>query len=236
MTVWEEPMPGNVHFVFSVPPSGVSDEDYWAWYDVHVSEVLEIPGFLAARRYRLGPAAPNRPPIVYRHLVVYVLDRPSDTPFAELGRRIAAGAVTLEDWFADIRFQSYVGRPLEDGETELPDHAYLVLSHAPRRFTTEEYYGWYYAHARENLTSAGFEAVWRFALAPALIDPASPSTATHAAFYEVEGELPSLRAALEESFRAGRVDIPNWMPEGDFVSYDCLSAAPRRRRRAAVAS
>ena len=227
-------MPNNVYFVFTLPPAGVSDEEFSAWYETHVTEVLEIPGFRAARRYWLSQAAPNRPPIVFRHLGLYELEGSSDAPLVELGRRLGAGEMTTEDWFADVRVESLAGRPLEDEDTELPDNGYLVLSHAPRRFTTDEYYGWYYAHARENLTSDGFEAVWRFALTPGMVDPLAPSQATHAALYKVHGELADLRHALEESFRAGRVDIPDWMPEGDFVSFDCRSISPRRT--AAVAT
>jgi hypothetical protein len=226
-------MPRAVHFVFSVPPASVADHEYSSWYDTHVAEILETPGFVAARRYWLGPASPARPPVEYRHAVVYVLDRPSQEPLADLARRSSAGEMTIPDWFGEIRFASFDGRPLEDEELDPPDHGYLVLSHAPRRFTTDEYYGWYYAHARENLTSDGFDAVWRYGLTPVAADPNSVGKATHAAFYECHGELPVLRSALVDSAKARRVDIPDWMPEGDFVSWDCLAAAPVR---SAVAS
>ena len=221
-------MPRAVHLVLSVPPTDVADDDYARWYDTHVAEILETPGFVAARRYWLGPAAPERPPVEYRHAAVYVMDRPSEEPLAALGRRAEAGEMTMPEWFGAIRFASFDGRPLEDDELAPPDHGYLVLSHAPRRFTTEEYYGWYYAHARENLTSEGFDALWRYALTPVTVDPGALGKATHAAFYEVHGELPALRSALADSARARRVDIPEWMPEGDFVSWDCLSAGPVR--------
>jgi hypothetical protein len=219
-------MPSDVHIVLSLPPAGVDEAAYGDWYQTHVSEILETPGFLAARRYWLAPASPERPALEFRHLSLYALDRPSAEPLAELERRIGAGTMTIPDWFGDIRWGAFDGRPLEDEELRFADHAYLVLSHAPRRFTTEEFFGWYYAHARENLTSEGFEAVWRFALTPSAVDPEGPAGATHGAFYEVDGDLPELRSALAESARARRVDIPDWMPEGEFVSWDCLAAAP----------
>jgi hypothetical protein len=217
-------VPHGVHFVLSVPPDDVDDAAYGEWYELHVSEIMETEGFLAARRYRLEPASPERPALEYRHLALYVLDDPH--ALAEIDRRVRGGELTLPDWFAAIRWGAFGGRPLEDEELELADHAYLVLSHAPRRFTTEEFYGWYYAHARENLTSDGFDAVWRYALTPASVDPEGPGTATHAAFYEVHGSLPALRSALVASAEARRVDIPAWMPEGEFVSWECLAAAP----------
>jgi len=229
-------MPNDTYFVFTLPPADVSDEQFSAWYDTHVAEVLEIPGFLAARRYWLAQAAPNRPPIVFRHLGAYVLDDSAAQPIAELGRRLEEGEMTIEPWFPEVRVEAFMGRALEDPEIELSDHAYLVLSHAPSRFNTEEYYGWYYAHARENLTSDGFDAVWRYALAPDVVDRESPSSATHAAFYKVQGELPELREALRRSFEAGRVDIPDWMSEGEFVSYDCLAAAALTRSPSVASS
>lgn len=224
-------MPNAVHLVLSIPPERIAEDEYSRWYDTHVAEILETPGFVAARRYWLASAVPGRPPVEYRHLVVYVMDRPSAEPLDDLGRRGRAGELTMPDWFGEIRFASFDGRPLEDGELDLPDHAYLVFSHAPRRFTTEEYYGWYYAHARENCTSDGFERMWRYALTPSMEDDDAPGgRSTHAAWYEVEGELPALREALAESARARRVDIPAWMPEGDFVSFD--SHAPTAEQTA----
>jgi hypothetical protein len=221
-------MPHAVYLVLSVPPASVTEGEYSGWYDGHVAEILETPGFVAARRYWLASAVPDRPPVEYRHAVVYVIDRPSTEPLADLGRRMDAGELTIPDWFGDIRVASFDGRPLEEEELELPDHAYLVFSHAPRRFTTEEYYGWYYAHARENLTSDGLDTVWRYGLTPVSVDPNRLGRATHAAFYQVHRELPALRSALQESIDARRVDIPGWLPEGDFVSFDCLSAGAAR--------
>jgi hypothetical protein len=57
------------------------------------------------------------------------------------------------------------------------------------------------------------------------VDPGRLGRATHVALYRVHRELPALRSALQESIDARRVDIPDWLPEGDFVSFDCLSAA-----------
>ena len=50
------------------------DEDFNQWYDErHVPEVLDqVPGFLAATRYRLDPAQrEGQPPAPYEYLVVY---------------------------------------------------------------------------------------------------------------------------------------------------------------------
>ncbi|HEY3612918.1 MAG TPA: hypothetical protein VGK92_04400, partial [Gaiellales bacterium] len=118
--------PRGIHVVYSVPPDGVGDQEYAAFYDTHVAEILETPGFVEARRYRLEPAVANRPPVEYRHAAVYVLDRPAAGPLAELDRRAEAGGMTLPDWYGDVRFASFDGRPLEEDELELPEHGYMT--------------------------------------------------------------------------------------------------------------
>lgn len=220
-------MPNHLFLVLSILPATVDEETYGAWYERHLAEILETPGFVAARRYWLEPASPERPGAEPRHLALYLLDEP-DTPMAALDARIAAGELELPDWFGEIRFTAYGGRPLEDAELGFPDHAYLVLSHPPARFNFDQYDGWYYAHARENLTSEGFETVWRYQLTPTVEDPEGPHASRHGAIYEVTRELPALRSALTETLQARRVDIPDWMArgEGEFVSWDCLAGSP----------
>jgi hypothetical protein len=218
-------MPDHVHLVFSLPPEQVSREDYDAFYERHVAEIVAGEGFTAARRYWLDPASPARPNVEFRHLAIYRTEGPPEWALATLAERQAAGEITLPDWFGGIRFLSYDGRPLEDAELAYPDEGYVVLSHAPKRFNSDEFNGWYYAHARENLTSDGFETVWRYALEPVLTEDDIAGRARHGAFYECHGPLADLRAALKVSAEAGRVDIPAWMPEGEFFSYHCHAAS-----------
>lgn len=217
-------MPDHVHLVFSVPPEGVSRADYDAFYDRHLEEILGGEGFTAARRYWLTPASLERPEVEYEHVAVYRTDGPPEAALAALARRQEAGEITLPEWFDAVRFLAYDGRPLEDAELAFPQQGYIVLSHAPARFTDDEFNGWYYAHARENLTSDGFEAVWRYALTPRIGGEGRAGRARHGAIYDCHGELAELRAALAESAKARRVDIPDWMPEGEFFSY--LATAP----------
>ncbi len=48
-------MAGNLQIVFSHLPEGVTDEEFSEWYDAHLPEILSIPGFVSAQRYRLEP-------------------------------------------------------------------------------------------------------------------------------------------------------------------------------------
>jgi hypothetical protein len=219
-------MPKPLFVVYVAPPDEVSDEEYSAFAEGHLAEILETPGFAAARRYRLAPAVPNRPPVEYRFAFVYVMDRPSGEVVDELH---AQAPRPRPAWYDRIRYATFDGRPLEEDELELPDHGYMTLSHAPRRFTTDEYHGWYYAHARENLTSEGLREVRRYAVTPVMVDEQAQvkvATATHLAFYTVTTDLRTLRDNLDASARAHRVDVPYWLRECDFTSFDCIAEGP----------
>jgi hypothetical protein len=221
-------MLNHVHLVFSLPPEHVSDADYDAFYEQHLSEILAGDGFTGARRYWLQAASDERPNVEFRHLAVYRTEGPPATARATLAARMEAALITLPEWFGEIGFLSYDGRPLEDQELRHPDACYVVLSHAPERFNDDEFNGWYYAHARENTTSEGFDALWRYALTPVRSEDDRAGRARHGAFYECRGELADLRAALKASAAADRVDIPTWMPEGEFFSYYGRAASAAR--------
>jgi hypothetical protein len=223
-------MTDHVHLVFSLPPERVSDDEYNTFYEQHLTEILAGDGFTGARRYWLEPASGARPDVEHHHLAVYRTDGPpAAVARPTLAARIEAGEITLPEWFGEIDFLSYDGRPLEDEELRHPDAGYVVLSHAPARFNDDEFNGWYYAHARENITSEGFEdALWRYGLTPVRSEADVAGRARHGAFYDCRGELADLRAALKASAAARRVDIPAWMPEGEFFSYYGRAASPAR--------
>lgn len=109
----------------------------------------------------------------------------------------------------------------------MADHLYLVFSTAPPILGEEEYVAWYGDHLAGNLTAEGFLTGWRFRLEQVVRDPASSAESTHLALYEVEGELASLRAALQAARDAGAVPIPEWFHQVPFVSFDAGSLGAR---------
>jgi hypothetical protein len=51
-------MPKGILLVRSGPASPETEDEYNRWYtEVHIPELLAVPGFVAARRYRLHAAA-----------------------------------------------------------------------------------------------------------------------------------------------------------------------------------
>ncbi|HVW18887.1 MAG TPA: hypothetical protein VHB30_11620 [Solirubrobacteraceae bacterium] len=108
--------------VFSDPGPGVTDESLDTWYAAHVHEILSIPGFTAARRYRLEPrVVDHRAPIPQRRLAVYEVDRAPEELRAEMERLdlLSAGSYErlkedpgdpgppLPKWWPQVRFASW---------------------------------------------------------------------------------------------------------------------------------
>lgn len=96
-------MAGNLFVVMSNPIQG-QDDAFNKWYDtVHVPEVLDVPGVVAAQRYDISeldipddedlPA--QLPPPTHRYMVVYELDRAPDQVMAEFLKRVMGGQMSL---------------------------------------------------------------------------------------------------------------------------------------------
>jgi len=73
------------------------DADYMRWYEtVHMPEICTIPGVTGGHVYEAIPASPAKPAATY--LAIYDLDLDDPvTVLAEMGRRGAAGEMTMTD-------------------------------------------------------------------------------------------------------------------------------------------
>ncbi|MBX5442051.1 MAG: hypothetical protein IRZ32_11055 [Solirubrobacteraceae bacterium] len=111
----------NLHIVFSHPGDGVSDDEFGCWYEEHIDEILEMPGFHAAQRYRLEPDVQAEGVVFpFRTLVVYEVDDDTAALMEGMRRhglnsadsyagRKAAGddGPPLPDWWDQVRFASF---------------------------------------------------------------------------------------------------------------------------------
>jgi hypothetical protein len=84
--------------VFSAPAADRED-DYNAWYnDVHLPEVVAIPGFVAAQRFQLSndqlPGFPDSP---HTYMAIYEFDRPPAEPLETLRGELESEAIELPD-------------------------------------------------------------------------------------------------------------------------------------------
>ena len=96
----------NSFVVFSNPADGREDE-YNRWYDeVHLGEVLAIPGFTAARRFRVAHTGSYMPK--YRYLAIYEINADDPAPvLADLMERAAGGKLQMSEALGDVQTVLY---------------------------------------------------------------------------------------------------------------------------------
>jgi hypothetical protein len=111
----------NLHIVFSHPGAGVTDEEFGRWYDEHLDEILSIPGFHSAQRYRLEPAVTDGEAVFpFRNLVVYEVDADTAALMAAMEeaqlndadayvdrKGVDASGPELPEWWDRVRFASF---------------------------------------------------------------------------------------------------------------------------------
>lgn len=96
---------GNRFVVLSNPIEG-EDDTFNKWYDdVHVAEVLAVPGVVAAQRYDIAeldvpddedlPA--QLPPSTHRYMVIYELDREPQAVMAQFLDHVMSGKMSLHE-------------------------------------------------------------------------------------------------------------------------------------------
>ena len=91
----------GVMLVLSNVAAGHDEAEFDAWYDLHVTEVLEVPGVVGATRYRLADAQLPGSELDHRYLVVYEieaddLDGVRDRILATSGDRTHSPALELD--------------------------------------------------------------------------------------------------------------------------------------------
>jgi hypothetical protein len=81
--------------VYSNPASPDLEDEYNTWYDdVHVTEIRQLPGVVAATRYRLADTA-DAASSEHRYLAVYELEGPPEEVLASFGELTRSSAIDL---------------------------------------------------------------------------------------------------------------------------------------------
>ena len=110
----------NLHLVFSRPPADVTEDEWNAWYDAHLGEILSVPGFVSARRYRLDAVVDD---IGFGYLTIYEVEGDPADAVAALERAGLDSQDSYVDkpdtlpvpgWFERIRFASVNATALDD--------------------------------------------------------------------------------------------------------------------------
>ena len=97
-------MTTHVFVVFTNPVEGKEDV-YNAWYDnVHLPDVLDVPGFVSAQRFRLSDTQRAAGPFPWRYLALYNIETDDlQGTLATLGARSGTSAMVLSDALAEQR-------------------------------------------------------------------------------------------------------------------------------------
>ena len=104
-------MSQRINIVFAQPPDGVSDEDFNGWYDQHIDEILAVPGFAAAQRFRIAPEVVDpEVPAPYSYIAIFEVDADPETITAEKTKR---GLITKES-YRELKKSDPSGPPLPD--------------------------------------------------------------------------------------------------------------------------
>jgi hypothetical protein len=216
-------VPESIYLALAKPPEGVDPQLFELWHEEKARLALTEPGVSALRCFRMAPDVGALPPITYPYLTVYKSPA-SRHAVGGLLQRARDGREDSPAWLPDVRIASFLGRELQ-GPMDLSqlDHVYLVFTKPPADVSVPDFFDWYVIHMRENLTAEGFVAGWRYGLEADIVDPVDPADPVHAAFYEVHGELPELRASLTRAENDGRVSFPAWFPRMQLACLDCYA-------------
>ena len=82
-------------------PTDVQEQAYNEWYDnIHLAEVLALPGFNSARRFKLADAQlseADSKPATHKYVAIYEVDHDSETAFKMLLDEVGSGRMELPE-------------------------------------------------------------------------------------------------------------------------------------------
>jgi len=94
-------VPKAIFVVKTSPAEAAREAEYNDWYaNIHIPQICAVPGFVAARRYKLSPTPAQDAPA---YLTIYEID--ADDPgaaLAEMRRRVVEGRIDSSDAVAKV--------------------------------------------------------------------------------------------------------------------------------------
>jgi len=102
------------YIVLSKPPEGVGEQEYNDWYDGHMRQILELPGWVSAQRSALTLRGSRGEAFAYEYLVRYRIDGDIDAALAALREAVDSGRMYFPEWFPRIRTAGFSVRALTD--------------------------------------------------------------------------------------------------------------------------
>jgi hypothetical protein len=113
-------MADHEYIVLSRAPDGVGAQEYNEWYDRHMREILELPGFVSAQRSALTLRGARGDALPYEYLVRYGIDGDLDETLAGLRAAVNAGRLYFPEWFKDIGTAGFQVEPVTETVLAVP--------------------------------------------------------------------------------------------------------------------
>lgn len=112
-------MARHVFVVFTNPTTPAQEAEYNGWYDdTHLSDVLDVPGFVSAQRFKLSDTQRAAGPFPWRYMALYHID--TDDLKATLGAlatRYGTSAMVMSDALAAERM-AWMFDPITENVTK----------------------------------------------------------------------------------------------------------------------
>ena len=111
-------MARTIMAVYSNPISPERDEEYNTWYnDVHLADLMGVPGFVGATRYRLADdMGKGTAPSEHRYLALYEVEGDPVAAYAELRSR--NGTMEVSDSLDGSGTRVMFWVPVENGSVQ----------------------------------------------------------------------------------------------------------------------
>lgn len=88
------------YLVLSRPPDDVSAEEFNRWFDGHVDQLLELPGWVAAQRLELHYVRGTlEEPPPFSYYVLYEIEGDFEVAMKHLRAAVDSGRIHFEEWF-----------------------------------------------------------------------------------------------------------------------------------------
>jgi hypothetical protein len=104
--------------VFNKPPTGLSDEEFNTWAIEHFDEILRIPGWISARRFRIESDVLPDTPIPFPFMSMYELEGDPAAAVEAMVEESKKGWMDFPAWWEQALqeqcFASWTCVPLSD--------------------------------------------------------------------------------------------------------------------------
>jgi hypothetical protein len=225
-------------FVPMSRPVAGREQEYTRWYeDVHMAEVLEVPGIGSAQRFTLDAAqmpVDYTPACPFAQAGMFEVDGDPSTVAHELARRAEGGVFQMTADLEATQASFYEARTVARGEPhDDGDGALLIFTAPSPGHEASAYHEWYDdVHLTEVLQVPGIRSAQRWTLSgdamPARL--ASPPPHPDLAVYKTSAPAAAVAAELERRFVGGVFDMS---PALDMTTLHVWFFAPATSRREA---